>query len=668
LTPHDQQIFERALASLQAGELDQAERGFAEFLRRYPTHFGALNLYGLLLTRLARYSEAENVMRRAIGINARSDATFYNYGIVLKALHRPLEALDAFSKALEINSSIAETWNNRGTVCNDLKRYQEAIGDFEKAIALSPRYAEAFYNMGRSLAELKNFDRALAAYDQALKIHPHFAEALNNRGDLFFDLKHYEEALASYDKALTINPDLKYLVGRHLHTRMLLCDWSDFDNACARLVAAVQAGRPASAPFALLAILSSVSDHLKCAKMFVADKYPAPAERFWRGERHAHDRIRVAYLSADFYDHPVAHLCAQLFELHDRKRFEVIGVSFGPDDRSELRARIVKALDRFYDIRSVSDYDAAKLLNDLHVDIAVDLTGHTQGGRLGVLAHRPAPIQVNYLGYPGTMGANFIDYIIADRFVIPPEQQQHYSEKVVYLPDTFQANDSKRPVPRDAPSRATVGLPDNAFVFCCFNNSYKVTPAIFEIWTRLLREVEGSVLWMVASDASVERNLRRETDERGIASHRIIFAPRVRYLDYLAQYQLADLFLDTIPFNGGTTASDALWSGLPIVTCSGEAFAARMAGSLLNAVGLPEMVTANLADYEALALKLARDPAMLAEIKAKLARNRDTTPLFDTARFTRHIEAAYTTMWEKWQRGEAPQSFSVAPIDTSSGK
>jgi predicted O-linked N-acetylglucosamine transferase (SPINDLY family) len=324
-----------------------------------------------------------------------------------------------------------------------------------------------------------------------------------------------------------------------------------------------------------------------------------------------------------------------------------------------MRARLLAAFDQFHDVRAVSDHDVAKLLHDLQVDIAVDLSGHTHDSRPGIFAHRPAPVQVSYLGFPATTGASFIDYIIADRFVIPPERQRHYSEKVVYLPDTFQANDSKRPVPSDVPSRAAVGLPDDAFVFCCFNNSYKVTPAIFEIWMRLLREVKGSVLWMFASDASVERNLRREADERAIASHRIILAPRVPYPDYLAQYHLADLFLDTIPFNGGTTVSDALWCGLPIVTCSGEAFAARMAGSLLNAAGLPEMVTANLVDYEALALKLARDPALLAAVRAKLVRNRDTCPLFNSKRFTRHIEAAYTTMWKIWQRGEAPKNFIV---------
>jgi protein O-GlcNAc transferase len=325
-----------------------------------------------------------------------------------------------------------------------------------------------------------------------------------------------------------------------------------------------------------------------------------------------------------------------------------------------MRSRLEGAFDRFIEVRGMSDRAAADLLRDLEVDIAVDLMGFTGGARLGIFALRPAPIQVNYLGFPGTMGADFMDYIIADRFVIPLEHQADYTEKVVYLPDTFQANDATRRIGR-VPGRSEMGLPERGFVFCSFNNSHKITPTMFDIWMRLLGAVEGSVLWLLGTNASVERNLRREAEDRGIAAHRLIFAPRVTYSDYLARYQLADLFLDTLPFNAGTTASDALWAGLPLVTCAGEAFAGRMAGSLLNAVGLPDLVTHSLEEYEALALQLAHDSEALTAVKAKLAQNRLTCPLFDTDRFRRHIEAAYMTMWEIWQRGENPRSFSVEP-------
>ena len=354
---------------------------------------------------------------------------------------------------------------------------------------------------------------------------------------------------------------------------------------------------------------------------------------------------------------------ADIFERHDRARFETIAISFGPDSPGEMQTRLRNSFEHFIDVRSKSDTDVARSLGELGVDIAIDLMGYTQNARPGILASHPVPIQVNYLGFPATAGASFIDYILADRFVIPEDKQQHYSEKVVYLPEIFQANSRRRNATRRLPSRADVGLPENGFVFCSFNNTYKLTPTMFDIWMRLLREVDGSVLWLLTPGAVTESNLRREAADRGVDSNRIIFAQRVEYLDYLNRYRLADLFLDTLPFNGGTTASDALWAGLPLVTCSGDALAARMAGSLLKAVGLSELTTTNLVDYEALALKLARDPALLADIKARLARNRDTYPLFNTERFTRHIETAYATMWEIWQRGEAPKSFAVEPIE-----
>ena len=389
---------------------------------------------------------------------------------------------------------------------------------------------------------------------------------------------------------------------------------------------------------------------------------PSPLPPFWSGQTWRNDKLRIAYLSADFRSHPVASLMAELFEQHDRSRFEIIGVSFGVDDGSEMRKRLVAAFDEFHDVRRKSDKEVAKFLNDTHVDIAVIWTA-IRGSRPGIFAHRPAPIQVSYLGFPATMGADFIDYIIADAMVLPVEQQPYYTEKVVYLPDCYQVNDTKRKIAERTPTRQEMGLPEHAFVFCCFNNNWKITPAIFDVWMRLLHQVEGSVLWLLGDNEGAERNLRNEAQRRGIDPSRLVFAGRLPPAEHLARHRLADLFLDTLPYNAHTTASDALWVGLPVLTCKGEAFAGRVAASLLHAVGIPELITSNLEDYQTLALKLARDPALLAEIKAKLVRNRDTCPLFNTERFARHIEAAYTTMWETWQRGEVPKSFSVEPID-----
>jgi protein O-GlcNAc transferase len=401
--------------------------------------------------------------------------------------------------------------------------------------------------------------------------------------------------------------------------------------------------------------------HLLCAKNYVLDRLGAAPQCFrpdaiWRNEK-----IRVAYLCSDFRLRPLSFLMAELFELHDRARFEVIGVSSGPDDRSDMRSRLAAAFDRFIDVRMTSDYDVARLLNELRIDIAVDLNGHTQYGRLGLLAFRPAPIQVAYLGFPGTTGTDFIDYIIGDTIVLPFDQQPYYTEHIVHLPDCYQVNDRKRTIASRTPTREEFSLPAQGIVFCCFNNNWKITSAMFDVWMRLLKAVRGSVLWLFRDNGNAETNLRKEAAARGIDPTRLVFADRLPLQDHLARHRSADLFLDTLPYNAHTTASDALWSGLPVVTCRGKAFAGRVAASLLNAIGLSELVTHSLEEYESLALRLATDCSLLNEFRDRLEHNRLRFPLFDSDRFCRHIECAYTTMWELWQRGERPRSFSVEP-------
>jgi predicted O-linked N-acetylglucosamine transferase (SPINDLY family) len=396
----------------------------------------------------------------------------------------------------------------------------------------------------------------------------------------------------------------------------------------------------------------------------VRNKYPPRPAPIWRGERYGHARIRIAYLSADLNDHPVAHLAAGMFARHDRSRFETFAISLDPDKPGEMRDRLKGLFDRFIDANPMSDEQVAGLVRDLEVDIAVDLTGFTKGLRPSIFAQRPAPVQVNYLGFAGTLGQDYWDYIVADRFVIPEESRAHYAEKVVYLPDTFMVTDSDRGISRQVPSRAQAGLPENGFVFSCFNNTYKLTPDLFDVWMRLLREVEGSVLWLSKGNAVALGNLRREAEKRGVAGERLVFASRVVGIEnHLARLGLADLFLDTLYYNAHATAGDALRAGVPVLTCPGATFASRVAGSLVSAVGMPELITATLADYEALALRLARDPERLAAMRQKLARNLQSFPLFDTERFTRHIEAAYTEMWQRAERGERPQSFAVAPTE-----
>jgi predicted O-linked N-acetylglucosamine transferase (SPINDLY family) len=439
-----------------------------------------------------------------------------------------------------------------------------------------------------------------------------------------------------------------------------MCDWTrtaEFD----REIRAHVAGRKSVIePFTLLAYSGDTSLQLKCARNWIRNAIPVLPQALWTGRVYRHERLRVAYLSADFRRHAVASLIPELFELHDRSRFEVLGVSLGVDDGSDVRARLVKSLDQFHDVRPKTDHEAAKLLNALEVDIAVDLTGYTQGARPHILARRPAPLQMSYLGYSGTTGAEFIDYVIADEIVLPFDQHACFTEKIVHLPDCFMVNDSRRPISPQVLFRSQAGLPEHGFVFCCFNQSYKISRVMFRVWMRLLARLEGSVLWLSRLNGPAMQNLRSEANEHGIDPERIVFAPWVATdADHLARHRLADVFLDTLPFNAHTTGSDALWAGLPVLTCRGETFAGRVAASLLNAVGLPELVTRSIDEYEALALKLATDAPLLQGIRRKLEQNRLSYPLFDTDRFRRHIEAAYLRAWEIQQRGESPRSFRV---------
>jgi protein O-GlcNAc transferase len=576
-------------------------------------------------------------------------------------LKRYDDALATYSKALGLNPELAEAWLGRGNVYAALGSFSQAILAFEKALTLRPDLPEAWLGCGNALHKLKAHDGALVAYECALKLKPDLAEAWLGRANVYYSLGRYKEAAPAYADALAHTNIPKYAQGALFDSKMCICDWDDFSVAHDRIFRDVTDGKHSVDPFVFINVSSASVDQLECAKLYSRDKFP-PAPNLWQGERYSHERIRVAYISADLRDHATSYLLAGVFEQHDKKLFETIAISLGNDSQSEMRARLECSFERFIEVGSKSDSEVANLLRDLEVDIAVDLMGHTADSRFGIFALRPAPVQVNYLGYPGTTGADFMDYIIADRYVIPENQQKYYSEKIVYLPESFQANDSRRPIAGGALCRADAGLPESGFVFSSLNSNRKFTPGVFDIWMRILREVEGTVLWLFAGDAAAEHNLRREAIARDVEPTRLVFASSLPYRDHLARYRLAGLFLDTFPFNAGATASDALWAGLPLITCSGEAFASRMAGSLLNAVGLPELVVRSLEEYETLALKLARNPFILASIKEKLARNRDTCALFNTERFTRHIEAAYSLMCERSRLGKVAASFAVKQI------
>jgi predicted O-linked N-acetylglucosamine transferase (SPINDLY family) len=652
----------RGAAFKELGRLPEALASYDKAIALKPAYVDALYNRGTVLKELGRDERALADFDRVISLKPDHAVAFNNRGNALKDLQRFDEALASFDRAVALRPDYAEAWHNRATALNAATRFEEALASCDRAIALRPDFAEAFNNRGNTLNAMQRFAEAVECYDRALALKP--GEGLYNRGAVLLALGRFEDAAASLSEAIKRDPDQDNLKGAYLHARMGLCDWSNFDGACAELDVDVAAGRAAIVPFQLLASPSTAAAQLACARTFVCNKYPPCPAPVWRGERYGHARIRIAYLSADLNDHPVAHLAAGMFARHDRSRFETFAIAFDPDKPSEMRDRLKGSFDSFIDANAMSDEQVAGLLRDLEVDIAVDLSGFTKGLRPGIFARRLAPVQVNYLGYAGTLGQDYWDYIIADRFVIPEESHKHYAEKVAYLPDTFMVTDSSRGISQTVPSRTQAGLPESGFVFCCFNNTYKLTPDLFDVWMRLLREVEGSVLWLSKGNAVALGNLRREAEQRGVAGERLVFASRVVGIEnHLARLGLADLFLDTLHYNAHATAADALRAGVPVLTCPRATFASRVAGSLVSAVGMPELITARLADYETLALRLARDPERLAAMRQKLARNLQSFPLFDTERFTRHIEAAYTTMWERAERGERPESFAVAPIE-----
>jgi predicted O-linked N-acetylglucosamine transferase (SPINDLY family) len=520
--------------------------------------------------------------------------------------------------------------------------------------------AEAWVNRANVLNDLGLHTEALSNHERALEIKPDMPEAWFNRGIAFNDLKRHEEAIASFERTLQIKPGIDHALGDLVHTQMNICNWSDLEQRCLRLEQRLRAGDKASAPFPVLGLFDNPQLQKLSAQLYARDKLSGVSPLGPIPPRKPGGKIRVAYFSMDFREHPVSLLMADLIGCHDRNAFEIYGFSFGINTNDAMRKRLEKAFDKFLDVRDSSDLDIARLAREHAIDIAVDLGGHTKGSRPQIFAHRAAPVQINYLGYPGTMGTEHMDYFIADSITVEPQDCEHFSEKIIFLPNSFQANPSQRPSRSRHGSRAEFGLPQSGFVFCCFNNTYKITPDVFESWARILNQVQDSVLWLSQNHPSATANLLKMFESRQIAASRIVFADRLPDMaDHLARYQSVDLFLDTFPYGAHTTASDALWMGLPVLTRCGQSFASRVASSLLHAVGLPELVTHSAEAYESLAIELALNPQRLTDLKTKLDANRLTSPLFNTPLFTKHIESAYQAAHQRHLARREPEHIHV---------
>lgn len=681
---------ESALHSAQrlhrAGRLEQAHTLCLQALRLRPRQPQALTLLGIIAAQTGDPGRAATLFGEALAIDPRNVAAHHNLGNAQRALGQPGAAVTSYDRALAIQANHAPTHNNRGRALFDLQRYEEAVASHDGAIALQADYAAAHFGRGRALAalmrhesaidslgraialdaahpgawyvrgnalySLERFEEAAASYERAIALEPS-AEAYHNRGNALAMLARYEDAIESYNEAIALAPSMRSTTAERLHARMQIADWRDFAAQVTRLSERIERDEAAPNPFILLAACGSAPLQRQAARNWVRAKFPAKVALPPLSAGTRHDRIRIGYFSAELHNHATTALTAGLFETHDRSRFELTAFSLGPDTKDEMRRRVEAAFEHFLDVRGKSDMEIAQLARSLEIDIAVDLGGFTRGGRPGIFALRAAPLQVSYLGYLGTMGADYIDYLIADERVIPTAYRQDYSESIVYLP-SYQINDSRRCIAPKRFSREELGLPPTEFVFCCLNSPYKITPSTFDGWMRILAGVPGSVLYLLGGNASLESNLRREARARGVAPERIRFGARLPAPEYLARYRAADLFLDTLPYNAGTTASDALWAGLPVLTCTGQTFASRIGASLLTAVGLPELIASTPQEYERLGVELATHPHLLAGVKAKLAANLRTAPLFDTTAATRHLEAAYTRMHDRYLAGLQP--------------
>jgi protein O-GlcNAc transferase len=682
------------LALIERGAFDEAADSCRRAITLRDDYVDAhLNLI-TALEKAGNYAAATDVYRKLIPLQPKRADLWNNFGIILSSQGRENQAVLAFSEAITVNSDFIDPHFNMARTLGNLGWTDEAIKAYRRVVALDPKHAAAHSNLGTLLGTVGNFDEGVAfslraaelapespevqcnlgvllqrqgrvneaveAYKKALAVRPDYAAALGNLAVGLEEQFKFDEAAVILERAIAIKPDFDNAIIELIKIRRHICDWSHYQEDEQKLLVFIKQQKDLMFMLLLMCFTSNPAQQHGCSRQAMRRYNEISARALPHPAPKSAPKIRIGYLSADYRDHPVGRLLPDMFARHDRERFEIFGYALGTEDKGQLRGRIRQACDHFIDLHHIANVDAAQRIREDQIDILVDLTGPTVGSRLDILALRPGPLQVSFLGWPGTMGADFMDYVIADPYVVPADQQAHYSERIVHLPDCYQPSDPQRPIP-DVPSRASCGLPDDAFVFCSFNNPNKITPEMFALWMRLLKRVDNSVLWLYFKSPQTIANISRYREEHGIAADRIIFAPVALYEGYLGRLRAADLFLDSYPYNAGATCNDALWEGLPILTCSGDTYISRMAGSLLTNAGLPELITHSLAEYEEQAIRLATEPGLLAGLRRRLEDGHSTVPLFDMARFTKNLERAYSQMQALRLDGEAPRFFAVDP-------
>ena len=649
----------RGLVYQQLKDLESAAASFERAIALRADYALAHYNHGTTLHDMGQARAALQSYERAIAADPRLAAAHYNRGVILQELGEPHDALCSYDRAIMLQPGYVEAHYNRGVLLQALGQPTAALASYDQAIALDAAHSRAYTNRGVLLCRLQRSAAALDSLDRAIAIRPDAANAHFNRGIVLNDLRQYEASIASFDRAIALGYDGVGLYGGRRHAKMQICDWRDFDAERQDLIDRLGRDEPASPPFHVLLTSDSARLQRQAAVAWVRSQYPPDATMPPLLPYPRHRRIRVGYFSADFHDHATLYLMAQLFAEHDREAFDITAFSFGPDGESAMRSRVTSAVDAFHPVRGRSDAEVALLSRRLEIDIAVDLKGLTQFSRPEIFARRAAPLQVSYLGYPGTMGAEFMDYLIADRTLVPEGLESGYGENIIFLPDSYQVNDARRAAVDDTFTREQLGLPEAAFVYCCFNNTFKITPAMFGAWMRILQRVDGSVLWLYQGAPVAAENLRREAVARGVDPARLVFAPFMASPQHLARHRAADLFLDTSPCNAHTTASDALWAGLPLLTLAGEAFASRVAASLLHALRMPELVTTSLGEYERRAVAFGTDRTLLQAVTQTLRRHRLTTPLFDTRLFAGRLQTAYRAIYDRHHAGLPPAPITI---------
>lgn len=647
-----------ALHCIESGSIHKAEELLESLLKEQKSNLPAHEIMGLVKAMLGRHAEAAIFFEHIYSANPNNLSNLFNLATSLAACGRDLDAINYYQEVAKANPNNIDVWINLGKSQAKLNRLESAQASFNRALLIDSGHVGALLNMGAVLKDMGNTTESLKHFDRVLSISKDFPEALYNKAILLKNLQYYRDSIDYFERALTLKPKIYFGLGELLHLKMKICDWNQFSINLNRCLHEIDHG--SIPPFPLLALVDDPELHQISAKIYLQKTIPVVMSqpKFWQQDRKP--KIKVGYFSCDFYNHATAYLMADFFELHDRSHFEIIAFSYGPTTNDEMHQRLKRSFDQFIDVAHLDDRQIANLSKEQGIDIAVDLKGFTQGSRLGIFAQRAAPIQVSYLGYPGTLSADFMDYIIADHTLICDENRSFFTEKIIYLPNSYQVNDRQRLVSAKTYSRADFGLPANQFIFCCFNNNYKILPAMFNEWMNLLQAVDHSVLWLFKDNDLAQQNLIREAQQRGITAQRLIFAERMDHSEHLARLRLADLFLDTFPYNAHTTASDALSVGLPVLTLVGRSFASRVGASLLSALDIPELVTTSIEQYRSIGIQLANDPVKMNQLKQKLLQAINTKPLFDTPQITKDIEAAFLTIYERYLYQQAPGNIDLS--------